>query len=190
MSDDIRAHHVDRYRSLTSDEASLPFLDRLVADSREVALHNIAGLATPDQVQMALFALAYLLPSGRPYIEATRTELADRLVALLAPLGVPAPDGDDSRYYALIDVLAVARDRSGDAAASWLAEHHEPAEVALRLAREHGVIVLPGQIFGAATWDIRISLASLTAPELALVGEAFVALLDALAAESGVEPRD
>jgi aspartate 4-decarboxylase len=31
---------------------------RMVADSREVALHNISGLATPDQVQMSLFALA------------------------------------------------------------------------------------------------------------------------------------
>ena len=43
---------------------ALPFVARLVADSREVALHNIAGLATPDQVQMALFALAHLMPAA------------------------------------------------------------------------------------------------------------------------------
>jgi aspartate 4-decarboxylase len=188
MPQEIRTHHEDRYRSLTSDEAHLPFVNRLVADSREVALHNIAGLATPGQVQMALFALAYLLPSGRPYIEATRTELAERLAALLAPLGVEPPAGQDSMYYALIDVVAVSRHREGDAFAAWLVDHVEPAEVALRLAREHGVIVLPGQIFDAATWDVRVSLASLTVPELTEVGEAIDRVLDDLAAEAGFAP--
>ena len=49
-------------------------------------------------------------------------------------------------------------------------------------------MVLPGQVFGAPTWDIRVSLASLTATELTVVGEAIDAVLDALAAESGVGP--
>src|SRR5262249_46772890 len=159
-------------RSITSDVAQLPFVARLVADSRQVALHNIAGLGTPDQVQMALFALAYLLPSGSAYVQGTRVELATRLDALLAPLGVPAPGGQASMYHALVDILAVAAARRGDRFATWLAEHTEPAELPLRLAREHGVVVLPGQIFDAESWDVRISLASLTAPELTAVAHA------------------
>lgn len=172
-----------RYRSITADASTLPFVSRLVADSREVALHNIAGLATPDQVQMALFALAYLLPSGSAYIDGTRHELADRMAALLDPLGIPAPGGLDSMYYALIDVLAVARARHGDAFAARLRDHVEPTEIPLRLAAEHGAIVLPGQIFDAESWDVRVSLASLTAGQLAAVGSALVAVLDTYADE-------
>ena len=78
-----------------------------------MALHNIAGLGTPDQVQMAMFALAYLMPSGSGYIQGTRAELATRLDALMAPLGIAAPGGQDSLYYALIDLLAVAQARAG-----------------------------------------------------------------------------
>jgi aspartate 4-decarboxylase len=88
-------------------------------------------------------------------------------------------------YYALIDVLEVSRHREGEAFVDWLIEHVEPAALALRLAGDHGVIVLPGQIFDAASWDIRISLASLTADELTRVGQAVDAVLDALCAESG-----
>jgi aspartate 4-decarboxylase len=184
QADGPRAHQQARYRSVSSDVSSLPFVSRLVADSREVALHNIAGLGTPDQVQMALFALAYLLPSGAPYIAGTRAELARRLDALLAPLGVPAPGGQDSMYYALVDLLAVARARHGDEGAARLLERMQPAEVPLRLAREHGVVVLPGQIFDAESWDVRVSLASLTAEELATVGAAVAAVLDDVVAEA------
>ena len=47
----------------------------------------------------------------------------------------------------------------------------------MRLAREHGVVVLPGVIFGAAGWDVRVSLASLDAEQLEPSGQAIVAVL-------------
>ena len=162
---------------MTSDVTKLRFIDRLVADSREVALHNIAGLATPGQVQMALFALSYLLPSGRSYITATRAELAHRLEAARGPLGIESPGGQDSFYYALVDLLAVARAKGGDELARRLEADVRPEDVALRLAREHGVVVLPGMIFGAASWEVRLSLASLDAEQLDTVGQAIVEVL-------------
>ncbi len=182
---DVHATLQDRYRSITSDVSQLPFMSRVVADSREVALHNIAGLATPDQVQMGLFALAYLLPGGQAYIGATRAELAARLDALLAPLGVPAPGGQDSMYYALIDVLQVAAAQHGPELAAWLSANVRPEDVPLRLAREHGVVVLPGTIFDSASWDVRVSMASLTTDELTAVATALVTVLADLAATSG-----
>jgi hypothetical protein len=42
---------------LVPDAQQLKFIDRIVADSEIVALNNTAGLWTPEQVQMALFAL-------------------------------------------------------------------------------------------------------------------------------------
>ena len=47
----------ERYGSLAVDPRRLKFIDRIVADSRSVALNHTAGLSTPQQVQMALFAL-------------------------------------------------------------------------------------------------------------------------------------
>lgn len=180
QSDAAAQHQALRYSSLTSTVSTLPFMARMVADSREVALHNIAGLATPDQLQMAFFALAYLLPSGRPYIEATRAELAARDEALRAPLGIPSPGGQDSMYYALIDLLQVTEALSGAQAVERLVSRCSPPDVSLRLARDHGVIVLPGQLYGAHSWDIRVSLASLTVEELGAVGSALASVLDAL----------
>ena len=46
----------------------------------------------------------------------------------------------------------------------------------MRLASEHGVVVLPGVLFGAAGWDVRVSLASLDADQLRAVGEAIVSV--------------
>jgi aspartate 4-decarboxylase len=166
-----------RYGSVTADVRSLSFVRRLVADSRDVALHNIAGLGTPGQVQMALFALAHLLPSGRAYIDAVRKELVARQDALFEPLGIAPPGGDDTGYYALIDLLAVVRARQGDAAAERVSVTTDPWTLATGLAG-HGVIVLPGQLFDADSWDVRVSAASLDVDELRAVGRALAAVLD------------
>lgn len=48
------------------------------------------------------------------------------------------------------------------------------------LAAGHGVIAQPGLLFGAPGWDRRVSLASLDAGELRQVGDALVAVIDAL----------
>ena len=54
-----------RYGSLLPDVSSLKFIDRLVADSRTVALNHTAGLSTPQQVQMVLFSLFALMGRER-----------------------------------------------------------------------------------------------------------------------------
>lgn len=178
---ELHAAQQQRYSSLTSDVSTLPFVNRLVADSREVALHNIAGLATPDQVQMALFAIASLLPTGAAYVAATREELRRRINELLGPLGIDPPGGQDSHYYALLDVLHIARERHGETIAGALAATIDPIDVAMRLARDHGVIVLPGQLFDADSWDVRVSLASLTSAQVSAVGVALATVVDELA---------
>ena len=44
----------------------MKFVDRMVADSRRVALNHTAGLSLPQQVQMALFALFCLVDANNP----------------------------------------------------------------------------------------------------------------------------
>src|SRR5215471_1298700 len=50
-----------RYGPLTLEPEKIKFIDRMVADSRCVALNHTAGLSLPQQVQMCFFALTYLL---------------------------------------------------------------------------------------------------------------------------------
>jgi aspartate 4-decarboxylase len=145
-----------------------------------VALHNITT-ATPDQLQMAFFALAYLMPSGRSYIAATRAELAARDAALRAPLQIPPPGGQDSMYYALVDLLQVTEALCGPGGVERLMASQTPTAIPLKLAQEYGVIVLPGQLYGAHSWDVRVSLASLTVDELGRVGAALAAVLTDMA---------
>src|SRR5215469_9834554 len=50
-----------RYGALTRDPRKLKFIDRIVADSRDVALNHTAGLSLPQQVMMSMFSLAELM---------------------------------------------------------------------------------------------------------------------------------
>ena len=46
-----------RYSALSTNPEEILFIDRIVADSRQVALNHTAGLSTPQQVQMAFFSV-------------------------------------------------------------------------------------------------------------------------------------
>ena len=50
-----------RYGTLTLEPRKIKFIDRIVADSRDVALNHTAGLSLPQQVMMTLFSLSELM---------------------------------------------------------------------------------------------------------------------------------
>ncbi|HMK22454.1 MAG TPA: bifunctional aspartate transaminase/aspartate 4-decarboxylase, partial [Terriglobales bacterium] len=56
-----------RYSSITLAPEKLKFIDRMVADSRQVALNHTAGLSLPQQIQMGLFSLFALLDTTNSY---------------------------------------------------------------------------------------------------------------------------
>ncbi len=59
-----------RYGTLTLEPRKLAFIDRIVADSRDVALNHTAGLSLPQQVMMTLFSLAELMDEKKDYQKA------------------------------------------------------------------------------------------------------------------------
>ena len=67
-----QAKLIERYEALTTKPTSLTFIDRLVADSRQVALNHTSGLSTPQQVQMAIFSVFALLDEKNRYKEQTK----------------------------------------------------------------------------------------------------------------------
>ena len=68
-----------RYSSLTTTPRDLRFIDRLVADSRAVALNHTAGLSVPQQLQMALFALSGLMDREHRYKDAAKQLISKTL---------------------------------------------------------------------------------------------------------------
>src|SRR3954452_20422065 len=71
-----------RYGGLTLEPRKLKFIDRIVADSRDVALNHTAGLSVPQQVRMSLFSLAELMDTEKRYQQAC-CEIVNRRVRLL-----------------------------------------------------------------------------------------------------------
>ncbi len=59
-----------RYSALTLEPRKIKFIDRIVADSRDVALNHTAGLSLPQQVMMALFSAYELMDEKKQYQKA------------------------------------------------------------------------------------------------------------------------
>ena len=80
-----------RYAPLTLEPRKIAFLDRIVADSRDVALNHTAGLSLPQQVMMTLFSLAELHDEKKAYQQACIDILRRRALATIEGLGVEIP---------------------------------------------------------------------------------------------------
>ena len=168
-----------RYECITTRTADISFIDRMVADSRQVALNHTAGLSLPQQVHMALFAVFALLDLGGDYKTRTREIVTQRLVALYQGLGVAlAPDSLRAGYYAEIDLMRWARHRYGPAFVQWMAETFEPVDPVMRLAEDEGVVLLHGGGFSAPVWSVRVSLANLDDAAYTEVGRALTRVFD------------
>jgi aspartate 4-decarboxylase len=179
LSDDARAELDCRYESISTATADLRFIDRMVADSRQVALNHTAGLSLPQQVQMTLFATFALLDSDQSYKARTRGIVNGRLAKLYEGMEVRlAPDSLRAGYYAEIDLMGWARRRSGPEFAAWLADVHEPVDPVVRLAGQAGVVLLHGGGFDGPEWSVRVSLANLEDDCYLEVGAAITRIFD------------
>jgi aspartate 4-decarboxylase len=166
-----------RYAPLVLQPERLAFIDRMVAESRAIALNHTAGLSTPQQVQMALFAHYGLSAEGRRYGADLRGLLERRLRALYSGLGVALPvDPLRAGYYCELDLALWARTRHGPAFAAWLRRSHEPVDFVLRLAERTAIVLMPCAAFGGPPWSVRVSLANLPEREYAAIGRHLAAL--------------
>lgn len=168
-----------RYSSLTTDVDSLRFIDRMVADSRSVALNHTAGLSTPQQVQMGLFAAMCLLDKTDAYKQRMQQLIHGRLDALWSTTGFTlVPDPLRVGYYSEIDIMVWARKFYGDDFATWLAATHNSLDFVMRLASETSVVLLNGGGFDGPEWSVRASLANLNEADYLKIGAAIRHILD------------
>ena len=151
-----------RYESLSTDPEKIPFIDRIVADSRQVALNHTAGLSTPQQVQMAFFSAFSLVDKENTYKNQTIDICHRRQRLLFEGLDLPIKENPyDASYYAEFDLLQWALKNYGPEFANYLESNYKPVDVLYKLAQESSIVLLSGGGFQGPEWSVRISLANL-----------------------------
>jgi aspartate 4-decarboxylase len=154
-----------RYSPITLQPRKFKFIDRIVADSRDIALNHTAGLSLPQQVMMSLFSLYEMMDTKKDYQKACMEIVNRRAATMIEGLGLTdklAPNPNYDAYYGLIDFEFWARKNIGDEAVEWLKKHIHPLDLAFRLAEAHGIVLLNGGGFSAPDWSLRVSLANLS----------------------------
>jgi aspartate 4-decarboxylase len=152
----------ERYRPLTLTPGKMKFIDRIVADSRDIALNHTAGLSLPQQVMMTLFSLAELHDQRKTYQEACIALLRRRVLATIEGLGIEIPSNPlFDWYYGLIDFEFWIRKYGGDDVVEWMKANVHPLDIVFRLAEDHGIVLLNGGGFDAPDWSVRVSFANL-----------------------------
>jgi aspartate 4-decarboxylase len=161
-----------RYGSSTLTPEKLKFIDRMVADSRSVALNHTAGLSLPQQIQMGLFSLFALLDTSHSYKTLCQLIVRRRFKALADGVGVPVPhDEERAYYYVELDLMRWAENAYGPEFAKFLKKSYECTDVLFRLAEKSGVVLMHGGGFGGPEWSVRVSLANLREDTYPKIGQ-------------------
>lgn len=162
----------DRYSIITPEPEKLNFIDRMVADSRAVGLNHTAGISTPQQLQMALFALNSLVDLNCNYKNACKHLIRNRCKLLYSSLGIKLKeDENEVNYYTLINLKDIAEELCDKEFAEWFEKNNKVNEFLFALAKETGVILMPGKGFGDTHPTLRVSLANLKEFQYELIGK-------------------
>ena len=151
-----------RHGPITLEPRKFKFIDRIVADSRDIGLNHTAGLSLPQQVMMTMFSLYELMDEKKDYQKACMEIVHRRAKAMIDSMALElSPNPNYDAYYGLIDFEFWARKNIGDEAVEYLKKNVHPLDLAFRLAEAHGIVLLNGGGFEAPNWSMRVSLANL-----------------------------
>ncbi|MBN2587153.1 MAG: bifunctional aspartate transaminase/aspartate 4-decarboxylase [Candidatus Fermentibacteraceae bacterium] len=180
LPQDKRKQLGERYGSISTDPSGIRLIDRLVADSRAVALNHTAGLSTPQQVMMVLFSLQELMDrDSHSYRREMQDLVHERYDTLYSALGAEGPELPCyACYYTTIDILKLAGDRFGVEFSAWMEKAHEPIDFVWRLAEEKGIVLMDGGGFDAPEMSVRVSLANLCNEDYTAIGKGVSDLLE------------
>lgn len=177
------------YKDLTNRPASMNFIERIVADSRLVALHHTAGLSAPQQLFIVMSCL-YLLKHGDEYKQQVMSILHERLRNIYEAMSLPIPRKHSfdrfTFYYLTINIEELITQYSalhglpGVSTAKlfkFITDNYSSLDICYKLARDFHVIALPGRGFGSDPWSIRISLANCSTEQYKTIGRSVKAVV-------------
>ena len=169
-----------RYSIVVPDPYKMKFIDRMVADSRAIGLYHTAGLSSPQQVMMDMFALSNLKDAGlSPYVQLSREVVAVRYHEFWHGLGIqPDETPENTRYYTLVDIFDLMRQRHGKEFCQYFKDNYNYLDFTYRLATEFGAVVMDATAFGAEKGNVRVSLANLEKADYRKLARAILDLVD------------
>jgi aspartate 4-decarboxylase len=94
-------------------------------------------------------------------------------------------DKDPNRvgYYAELDFLVWAAERTAPGFIEFVKKNYEPTDILFRLAEQTGVVLLNGGGFEGPEWSVRVSLANLRDVQFQQIGKAMIAAAEQYSAE-------
>jgi aspartate 4-decarboxylase len=170
LFDDMIARHPEavkkkldkRYGGLTLEPRKIAFIDRIVADSRDVALNHTAGLSLPQQVMMSLFSIYELMDERKAYQKACIGIVKKRVYATIEGLGIKVDENPNfDWYYGIIDLEFWLKKYVDADCVAWIRKNIHPLDIVFRLAEDYGIVLLNGGGFEAPDWSVRVSFANL-----------------------------
>lgn len=173
-----------RYGTIRHDVERMRFIDRMAADSRQVALNHTAGLSLPQQLQMSLFALYMLIDRRKEskFGNCINDVIKRRLDALWNSMELTlSNDSLRAGYYSEIDLMLWAKRIYGENFATYLRLNYSPLDIVYRLATETQLVVLNGGGFDGPEWSIRVSLANLHENHYTTIGHCIRSIFDSYA---------
>ncbi len=173
-----------RYGGISTDPDNILFIDRIVADSRQVALNHTAGLSTPQQVQMAFFSLFAIVDKENRYKKLTKTICRRRKKLLFEGLGLDLQVNPfDASYYTQFDLLEWAGRNYNEEFVQYLQASFKPVDILIRLAEQSSIVLLGSSGFHGPEWAIRISLANLNDESYSKIGKVLHKVMEDYAKE-------
>ncbi len=167
-----------RYSPITLEPEKVKFIDRMVADSRSVALNHTASLSLPQQIQMTLFSLFALLDKEDQYKKLTQQIVHRRRQALWEGMGLEVPiDLNHSEYYTTLDLMVWAEKTHGPGFAEFLRNTYHPFDVLFALAERFSTVLMNGSGFAGPEWSVRVSLANLPEDAYPNIGKQLAAVV-------------
>lgn len=167
-----------RYSTTTLQPEKMKFIDRMVADSRQVALNHTAGLSLPQQTQMTLFALFALLDKENNYKQIAQQLVHKRLKLLWDKIELDQVDDPlNTGYYSEIDIASWATKIYSADFCKWMQKKMEPTDILFRLAEKTAIVLLNGGGFAGPEWSVRVSLANLPTDAYTLIGESLTEIM-------------
>lgn len=189
LDEKINAEYEKRYNLVVPDVDKMKFIDRMVADSRAIGLYHTSGLSTPQQVQMAMFALTNLLTDSVDSYTAMSKKVTDnRYRAFWNSLGISRNINNlNSEYYTLVSIYGLMTEIHGEGFTQWYRENYNCMHFEYRLAVEYGSVVMDTVAFGSNEGYVRVSLANLVTQDYRKLAKNIRSLIDEFYAKYTLE---
>ena len=167
-----------RYAPLMINDR-LSFIDRLVADSRDITLNHVAGLSTPQQMMITLFSIYGIVQNGAHYQQLIMHLCHKREDRFFEVMELPSLRSEyDTAYYCDLNIINWASEHYNSEFAKYLETEWSTVDFLTELARKEHVILLRTAPFGSDLWSVRISLANLHTHEYGELGERIIHFVD------------